>query len=315
VSEEIAELIVECRRKHPTWGPRKVLVVLSAKRPELVFPAASTAGALLSREGLVHGRQRRRLIKHPHEPVVEALEPNSVWTADFKGQFRMGDGAYCYPLTIADQYSRYLLGTVALRSTATAAVRRVFERTFRESGLPLAIRSDNGMPFAAAGVHGLSLLSVWWIQLGIVLQRIERGHPEQNGAHERMHRTLKAETARPPAGNQQAQQKLFDAFRLTYNTERPHEALGQKPPATQWTPSLRAFPNRLPAPSYPGHFEVRLVSSGGYFGFKRRQVFLSECLCHQHIGIEETGDGVWSIHFYDVLLARWDERTGRLCSG
>jgi hypothetical protein len=214
-----------------------------------------------------------------------------------------GDGEYCYPLTIADQHSRYLLACEALDSVKGAGVRPVFVRLFREVGLPRAIRTDNGVPFATTGIHGLSWLNVWWIQLGIAHQRIEPSHPEQNGAHERMHRTLKAETTRPPAQTHRGQRRRFNRWRAEYNQDRPHEALGDKTPATAWRPSPRAYPNSIPKPHYPGHHLVRLVSNSGCFRWKARQIFVSQALEQQHIGQEETADGVWSIHFYDVVIA------------
>jgi transposase InsO family protein len=313
-SDEVSEAIIEMRRKHPSWGPRKLLRVLEDRRPELHLPAPSTAGVILAREGLVSGRPHRQHIKHPYTPAIEASEPNAVWTVDFKGEFRTGNGVPCYPLTIVDHYSRYLLGCRALPSTATHGARAAFERLFRDVGLPAAIRSDNGIPFASNGIYGLTTLSVWWIQLGIRLQRTMPRHPEQNGAHERMHRTLKAETARPPARNLKAQQRRFDEFRIEYNTERPHEAIGQCTPATLWAPSPRPYPERLPEPSYPGHFEVRHIKRFGEFKLHNQRVFLSTALAYCSIGLEETDDGIWSIYFCDVLLGRFDERTKRLCA-
>jgi hypothetical protein len=238
--------------------------------------------------------------------------PNDLWTGDFKGQFRTRDGTYCYPLTIADQHSRYLLACTALESTRSRGVKAVFEGLFREYGLPSAIRTDNGVPFATQAIHGLSALNVWWMKLGIRHERIQPGKPQQNGAHERMHRTLKAKTTRPPAYDQQRQQTLFDEFRLEYNEVRPHEALGQETPATIWVPSQRQMPSRIQPPEYPGHFFPRRVSSAGTFRFKGRQLFLSETLNNEHIGLEETDDGIWSIHFYQTLIARFDERDPKL---
>lgn len=185
----------------------------------------------------------------------------------------------------------------------------MFERLLREVGLPRAIRSDNGSPFSSTGVHGLCGLSVWWIRLGIQHQRITPGHPEENPCHERMHRTLKAETARPPAGNRSAQQRRFNSFREEYNEIRPHEALGGDSPGSRWQPSTRPYPSRVPEPQYAGHLETRLVSSAGTFRFKKHQLFLSQALNNEWIGLEEIEDGLWSVYFYDVLLARLDERT------
>jgi putative transposase len=305
---EVELAILDTRLAHPDWGPGKILEYLQKWQPELRLPATSTAGKLLEQAGLVKHRPNRRRWRHPSGPLLQPLEPNEVMTADFKGQFRTGDGVYCYPLTIADSFSRYLLRCQALSSVSTAEARPVFERLFREAGLPRAIRTDNGAPFSATGLHGLCGLSVWWMRLGIQHQRIRPGHPQDNGRHERMHRTLKAATARPPASHQRAQQRRFDAFRREYNEVRPHQALGGQTPAALWQPSPRPYPSRIPKPQYPGHFEKRLVSNAGCFRFKKQVVFLSQALKQEWIGLEEVADGIWSVQFYDVLLARLDER-------
>lgn len=308
----VVAAIVEARRWHPSWGPRKLLAWLAKRRPDLMLPAASTAGDLLKRRGLVHPRRRRRHWEHPGAPVVAVGAPNDLWTTDYKGEFLTRDGRYCHPLTIADQLSRYLLACAARRSVCTDETRPIFERLFREVGLPAAIQSDNGVPFCSVGIRGLSALNIWWIRLGIRHVRIEPGHPEQNGAHERMHRTLKAETTRPPAFNRAAQQRKFDAFRRTYNHERPHEALAQQPPARLWQPSPREYPRSLPTPEYPGHHLVRLVGSGGTIRFHGRQLFLSRALDDEYIGLEEAADGIWSVYFYNLLLGKFSERDFRL---
>lgn len=305
---EVEEAVIAVRVAHPSWGPVKILEYLEKRRPELTLPAASTAGRLLDSRGLVARRNARRRWRHPSGPLIRPIAPNEVVTADFKGQFRTGDGVYCYPLTIADSFSRYLLRCQALSSVSTVEARPVFERLFREVGLPLAIRTDNGAPFSATGLHGLCGLSVWWMQLGIQHQRIRPGHPQDNGRHERMHRTLKAATARPPAAHQRGQQRRFDLFRQEYNEVRPHQALGGETPASLWRPSLRPYPSRIAPPQYAGHFEKRLVSNAGCFRFKKQVIFLSRALKQEWIGLEETEDGIWSVHYYDVLLARLDER-------
>jgi hypothetical protein len=241
--------------------------------------------------------------------MTEVTAANQLWTADFKGQFKTRDGRYCYPLTIADEHTRYLLACNGLISTAVEGVRPVFERLFREHGLPEGIRTDNGVPFVAPhAIHGLTSLSVWWIQLGIRPERIEPGKPQQNGRHERMHRTLKDETVCPPASSLRAQQKRFDAFVEEFNTERPHQALGQKRPAEVWKPSPRPFPDRIPDPDYLQHYQQRRVKSNGMIKFKNRRLFLSETLKSQVVALEEVNDGIWSVYFYDVLLGRLDER-------
>ena len=304
----VEQAIVEARVAHPAWGPVKILEYLEKRQPELTLPAPSTAGKLLDQWDLVKRRRPRRFWRHPSGPLLQPLAPNELMTADFKGQFRTGDGVYCYPLTIADSYSRYLLRCQALSSVSTAEARPVFERLFREMGLPQAIQTDNGAPFSATGLHGLCGLSVWWMRLGIQHLRSRPGHPQDNGRHERMHRTLKAATARPPASNHRAQQRRFDAFRAEYNEVRPHQALGGETPASLWRASSRPYPARIASPTYPGHFEKRLVSNAGCFRFKSHVLFLSQALKQEWIGLEEIENGIWSLHFYDVLLARLDER-------
>lgn len=238
--------------------------------------------------------------------------PNAVWTADFKGQFRTGDGAYCYPLTVCDGCSRYLLACRGLPSVETLGARGVFERLFRDYGLPLRIRSDNGIPFATSALGRLSALSVWWIKLGITPELIEPSAPQQNGQHERMHRTLKAEATRPPSSTARGQQRRFDRFRLEYNTERPHEALGNATPSERYRPSPRAYPARLAEPEYPGHFQVRYVSRNGGVRWHNQWVNVSHVLAEEYVGLEEIEDGVWSVYFGPVLLGRFDERDLRI---
>ena len=223
----LADLLCATRRAHPLWGPKKVLQYLGPRHRRIAhWPAVSTVGDLLVREGLVTKRRRRRRAVHPGTVSPPTTEPNDLWAADFTGQFRTGDGIYCYPLTITDQHSRFLLTCHSLRNVQTVGARPAFERAFREYGLPRAIRTDNGVPFATQAVHGLSQLNVWWIRLGIQHQRILPAHPQQNGAHERMHKTLKAEAIRPPRATLPAQQRAFDAFRREYNTVRPHDTSG-----------------------------------------------------------------------------------------
>ncbi len=307
-AEDIEALLLETRRSHPRWGPRKLIDYLRPRYPDVSFPAASTVGALLKRHGLVEGKRRPRKTKHPGAGTLVTTAPNQVWGADFKGEFRLQNGVYCYPLTVTDAHSRYLLACRALPSTQQKGAFAVFERLFKERGLPEAIRTDNGRPFATNALWGLSRLSVWWIKLGISRQRIAPGKPQQNGRHERMHRTLKAETTRPPEHEMTQQQERFDAFQQEFNHERPHEALGGAVPASVYAQSARAFPEQLAEPAYAGHYEVRRVSTAGMFRFKQRQVFLSQALSNEWIALEEVADGLWSVYFYEVLLARLDER-------
>ena len=311
MSERAAEAIVEAKTQHPSWGPKKLLPYIKKKNPTLRLPSVSAAGNLLAREGLVLKRRRRRKWKHPGRPTTGPTKANDFWAADFKGHFHTRDGHYCYPLTVTDLHSRYLLGCEALLNTKGAGVKLVFTRLFKEFGLPKTIRTDNGTPFASLGIHGLSQVNVWWMKLGIVHQRIEPGRPDQNGSHERMHRTLKAETTLPPALNAERQQLRFNRFCEEFNCQRPHEALSQETPSERWKPSPRTYPDRPPAPEYPGHFHVRLVSKAGTLRFKNKQLFLSQALQSENVGFEETDDGIWSVFFYNTLLGKLDESDWR----
>lgn len=309
IDPELAAPLVATRRAHPTWGPEKLVQYRAPRHPErTAWPAVSTVADLLKRDGLVRPRRRRRRVVHPGVVPLHTTGPNDLWTADFKGHFKTRDGVYCYPLTIADQHTRFLLGIQGLLSTKAAGARRVFERVFREYGLPAAIRTDNGVPFANTGLHGLTQLSVWWLRLGITHQRIHPASPQENGAHERMHRTLKAEATRPPKGNLAAQQRAFSAFRQEYNTERPHAALGGDPPAARYTHSRREYPERLPPIEYPGHFLVKRVTNAGTIRFQARLLFLANALKQHHVGLEETGDGIWSLYLGPVPLGKINER-------
>lgn len=312
LSGEVRSLLLDARRAHPTWGPRKILAWLAPRHPGIVFPAASTVGDLYSREGLVKPRQRQRKWSQPGRVQVAVSAANDLWTIDFKGEFRTRDGQHCYPLTIADAHTRFLLAVEGLGSTGHAGARGVVERVFREYGLPAVIRSDNGGPFVSKAIAGLSRLSVWWTQLGIRHDRIAPRRPDQNGSHERMHRTLKAETVWPPAANAAAQQERFDAFLREFDFERPHEAIAMQTPGSLYEPSVRELPSRLPEPEYPGHCVIRQVRANGMLYFRDQEIFLSELLTGHRIALEEIADGVWSVYFYDLLLARLNERTGEL---
>src|SRR5712671_4469988 len=265
---ETERAVLELRQAHMRWGPRKLKHVLERDQPARHWPAASTIGELLKREGLVVERRKRRRTAPYTEPLAHADGANRVWCADFKGWFRTGDGERIDPLTITDAYSRYLLRCQAVEKTDTARVQAIFEAAFREYGMPAAIRTDNGAPFATRALAGLSRLAVWWIKLGIVPERIEAGHPEQNGRHERMHRTLKQETADPPAANRRKQQRALDRFRQEYNEVRPHEALGMRTPAEVYERSARKFPEPLPEADYPANMLVRSVRRQGHFRWK-----------------------------------------------
>jgi len=308
----LVDALLTARQRHPSWGPKKLLALLQRRQPAAPWPAPSTVAAVLHRHGLVRPRRRRRPVGHPGCPLTPMTAPNRIWTADFKGQFKTGDGRYCYPLTIVDGYSRFLLACQALSDTSQHGARPVFAALFREHGLPTIIRTDNGVPFATCAAGRLSKLSVWWIRLGIYPELIEPAHPEQNGRHERFHRTLKAETTRPAAGSRAAQQRRFNQFRDHYNQERPHEALQQRPPATCYRSSARPYPRELPPLEYPKHFEVRYVSRNGGIRWRHRWVNISHVLDQQHVGFEEIADGEWDVYFGPVWLGRFHERTSRV---
>jgi putative transposase len=305
--------LCEARRRHPTWSARKLTALLRRQDPTGAWPARSTGCDLLKAAGLVRARRRRRDRTHASpSPLAPITRPNEVWTTDFKGEFRTGDGRYCYPLTLRDGFSRYVLRCDALETKRSDVVRRQFERAFAAYGLPDRIRSDNGGPFAATGLTRLSHLSVWWIRLGIQPERIALGHPEQNGSHEQFHRVLKAETTRPPAATGAAQQQRFRRFCTEYNEERPHEALQDHPPASCYVASARAMPTQLPPIEYPGHMEVRRVSPIGQVSWGGRALYLTEVLGGQPVAFEEVDDGIWMLHFASIRLARFDERTRTL---
>lgn len=307
IAEPVERRLIQARRKHPSWGPKKLKAWLEAREPEESWPAASTIGEALKRAGLVRKRKRvRRLGEAAPSPLGEAAAPNDVWSIDYKGQFRTGDGSLCYPLTVVDAHSRYLLDCAALGGTTYESARRRLEGLFHERGLPRRIRSDNGTPFASSGTARLSRLNVWWWKLGIAVERIEPGKPQQNGRHERMHRTLKAETTRPPAANRNRQQHKFDRFRREYNDERPHEALGQRPPAAVYQTSAREFPKKLTDPEYPGHWERRRVRPDGRVKFQGWKYFLSEALARESVGLVEVDEDVWQIWFGPVEIALFD---------
>ena len=309
---EVEALVVAARQKHPTWGPRKLVPWIAKRHPGVALPAASTVGAILKRHGLVEPRRRRRVAAHPGRRPLVAEAPGDVWTADYKGQFKTGDGLYCFPLTICDAHSRFVLAVDGHESVEQYGALRAFDRLFREHGLPRSIRTDNGTPFATQALCGLSRLSVWWIKLGIRPDRIEPGRPQQNGQHERMHRTLKAETARPPEADMARQQARFDDWRAEFNDDRPHDGLGGRTPASVYAPSPRPMPDVVPGPEYPGHAEIRQVSRCGTFKLKGHQCFLSQALAGETIAFEEVADGVWSLSFYTVELGRFDERDYQL---
>ena len=311
--EQIERLIVESKKDKPHWGARKIRELLVRKLAgDVRIPARSTVHAVLDRHGLVsRARKRRRANKAEGTPLAQAALPNDLWCADFKGEFKTGNGRYCYPLTVTDQVSRYLLACEALESTKETPVIEAFVRLFKERGLPDAIRSDNGLPFASPnGLYNLSKLSVWWLRLGIRLERIKPGCPQQNGRHERMHRTLKQETARPPGMNILQQQDRFDRFVSEFNEERPHQALDMACPAERYNPSLRPY-RGLPELDYPFHDRDILVTACGRICMHRKKVNVSTVLAGQRLGIKEVDDGIWLLSFmhYDLGYIDLEQKT------
>lgn len=305
--EELADWVVAVRLEYPRWGPKKIVQRLSELRPESDWPAASTAGDLLKRCGLVAPRPTRRHTPPYTQPFAHCDGPNSVWCADLKGWFRTGDGRRCDPFTLTDAYSRFLLRCQVVPHASRHWIQPICDAAFREYGLPQAIRTDNGPPFAAPVLGGLSRLAIHWIKLGIVPERIAPAHPEQNGRHERMHRTLQEETAAPPAANGRGQQHAFDRFRYTFNHERPHEALGQRTPAALYTPSPRPFPRRLPEIQYPDGYAVRRVRHNGQIKWRGQLIYLSEQLAGELVGLCQLDDDHWQLDFGPVHLAIWNE--------
>ena len=309
---EIGEAFLDARRRHPSWGAKKLLTIVHKRHPRWDLPGRSTVCDILNRHGMIPTKRHRRRIGHPGKPTSAILAPNDVWSADFKGQFKTGDGIYCYPLTVTDGLSRYLLGCQALYSTAVAGAKPVFTRLFSDYGLPQRIRTDNGVPFATNTLARLSTLSAWWVRLGILPELIEPGKPQQNGRHERMHKTLKAEATRPPAGNLPAQQRKFNRFRTEFNEERPHEALDQQTPASVYRPSSREMPTKLPPLEYPDRFEVRYVSANGGIRWNCDWVNVSIVCAGEYVGLEEIDDGLWNVYFGPLKLGRLHERHMRI---
>lgn len=306
------EGLVLFRHLHPHWGPRKLVHRLKELRPNEIWPAASTAGAILKRHGLTKPPRRRKRTPIFAGNVREACRPNDVWATDFKGWFRTRDGGRVDPLTITDLASRYLIECRALTSTTGDSVRPWFEAAFREFGLPWVIRSDNGPPFASVGLGGLSRLSVWWIRLGIIPERIRPGHPEENGCHERMHRSLAEATIKPPEKNIVAQQGSFTVFRREFNDERPHESLGMATPARIYRPSERTYPRTLPELEYGNGVEVRRVRSNGEIKWGGGFLYVSEALIGEQVGLRRVDNDRWTIHFGPVPLAMYDASNKQL---
>jgi putative transposase len=310
-AEGTIERLVELRRARPHWGARKLIAVLRRRHPEVAWPAPSTVTDILRRGGLIDASQRRRRRVPQAQPFAPVAQANDTWCIDFKGWFRTRDGERCDPLTVTDAHSRYLLA-VRIMPERSDPVRAAMDEVFREYGLPLAMRSDNGPPFASIGAAGLSLLSVHWAKLGIRLERIVPGHPQQNGRHERMHRTLKAETTRPPAASLAEQQERFDRFREDFNQHRPHEALGQQVPAEHYQPSPRRLPAQVSEPWYDADHAVRRVRPTGEIKWGGASVFISQALAGEPVGIAEAENGDWLVRFATIDLGIIDRRTNKL---
>lgn len=307
----IAQDIIDFKRAHSSWGPRKLVARLKEKQPHVSWPSGSTAGEILKRAGLVAPRKVRRRTPVHIGALTLAERPNHLWAVDHKGWIRLRDGSRCEPLTITDSFSRYLIGVDATPNTREEEARPRFERAFHEFGLPDIIRSDNGSPFASASVTGLTQLSVWWTKLGLVHERIEPGHPQQNGRHERMHLTL-LEAMSPASANQNEQNQRFEAFKREYNEERPHEALGQKPPGRFYQPSPRQMPKRILEPEYPKEAAVRQVRSNGEIKWRGDLLSISTALTGETVCVEETEFGEWRVRFYARTLGVIDRKSNRL---
>jgi transposase InsO family protein len=306
LGQEMEALVIALREKHPTWGAAKIRALLQTDEAVKLVPAESTIGAILQRGGLTVARTRRRQSRQPNEPLAHAGKPNDVWCADYKGWFRTGDGTRIDPLTITDACSRYLFRCQSLAVADYAHSKPVLEAAFREYGLPERMRTDNGAPFGSNGESGLTALSVWWIKLGIVPERITPGKPQENGRHERMHRTLKQATASPPASSRRAQQERFDRFRREYNDERPHEALGMKTPADYYRDSPRTYPERLREVEYPRDWTVRRVSPGGQMRWGGESVFVAHALNGEPVGLEQIDDRMWRVWFSFYEIGTFD---------
>jgi transposase InsO family protein len=308
---QVETAILRIKREHTSWGAPKIREKLVKVYPVIQLPAVSTIHAVLDRHGLVKRRKRRRYKAHGTE-LSDARSPNALWCADYKGQFRLGNHRYCYPLTISDYRSRYLLACEGLESTKETGAFPVFERAFKAFGLPAAIRTDNGVPFASPhALFGLSRLAVWWLRLGIAIERIQPGHPQQNGRHERMHLTLKQETTRPPGYNFLQQQDRFDRFIEGYNHDRPHQALGGKYPAEVYTPSAREY-HHPEVPEYPFHDRTIRVTQCGRICIGSRKINLSTVFGGQSVGIREVADQVWLVSFMHYDLGFFDRDENRV---
>jgi len=308
----VETLIVRLKRDYPHWGAPKIRERLRRKWPEVACPAMSTVHAVLDRHGLVRRRRRRARPRLAGTPLSAPTASNRLWCADYKGEFLLANHRYCYPLTITDFASRYLIACEALSTTQERYAFGVFERAFQDFGLPDAMRTDNGVPFASAhALYGLSKLAVWWLRLGIQLERIAPGHPEQNGRHERMHLTLKTEATRPASSNVLQQQGRFDTFVHRYNQERPHQALDMQTPASRYTPSSRVY-HGLEELEYPFHDWTAVITHCGRICYQRRKINVSQVFAGQKVGVKQVSEHIWLVTFMDYDLGYFDDETCRL---
>jgi len=311
-SKEVINLIIKEKLKNRNRGPRKIRIQLKRQYPKLNIPAISTVGYWLKKEGLVERRKKRLHVSPYRQPFCKCQEPNNVWSIDYKGQFYIKNRCVCYPLTVSDNFSRFLLGCKALAGPRYKPTRRYLELIFREYGLPDAIRSDNATPFASKCIGGLSQLSIWFIQQGIIPERIKKGCPQENGRHERMHRTLKSDALNPEIRNYKEQQKLFDIFRHDYNEYRPHESLNDKTPSDYYKKSNRPYIEHPHPPEYGYDYKVRQVRHSGEIKFAGRMFYITELLCSQPVGLKEISDGIWQIQYSFYILGSLDLRKNRV---
>lgn len=313
VPEEIITEILRVKREvHKHWGAAKIIEVVRRAHPEWKLPAPSTVSDYFAKNNLTKRRRNKRPSVHPGCPTFRANEPNDIWTVDYKGHFKLANGSYCYPLTIMDMKTKYLLEVEAHTAVSKHRTKDAFTRLFKQFGIPKVILSDNGVPFASNAISRLSELSAWWVRHGIYPMTIEPGKPQQNGAHERMHRTLKKEACLPPESTVRNQQARFNDFREIYNFQRPHEALRMKTPAELYQASERSFNTFLKPPEYPDHFIVRRVSNNGGIRLQGRRFPVSSVLKQQLVGLEEVDDGVFDVHFCFLIIGRLDLRNCKI---
>lgn len=311
-AEAIQHMILQAKMDRPHWGPNKIIHWLSQEHPTIQWPAVSTAGEILKRHGMVKPRKKRQRVLPYTQPFGLCKAANASWSIDYKGQFKLGNQAWCYPLTVTDSFSRYLLACDGFKRISGDGVKTVLERLFKENGLPDAIRSDNGSPFAGRSLAGISLLSVWLIKLGIKHERIRAGHPEENGRHERMHRTLKQETAKPPEEDMFLQQLAFNRFTNEYNMNRPHEGINNNRPSWLYEASLRQYPYYLEDIGYGDDYTTRMIRTKGTMKWNGKEIFISSVLCGERVGMLAISEVEWEIYFSTQLLGIFNEKIGQV---